>query len=83
MAKNAGVAAVEVEVVCSSAIEHRRRIASRSVDIPDLPLPRWQDVRDRDYEPWSRDRIVLDTAGETPAQSLRRLLDQLEVPSAT
>ncbi|MFI7666138.1 AAA family ATPase [Nocardia sp. NPDC049526] len=76
--QNAGVAAVEVEVVCSSLTEHQHRIGSRSVDIPDLPLLRWQDVLDRDYEPWSRDHIIVDTAGETPDQSLRQLLQRLD-----
>lgn len=44
----AGVPVVEVEVICSDPAEHRQRVTSRSVDIPDLPLPDWQQVRRRD-----------------------------------
>lgn len=77
-AKSAGVAAVEIEVICSDPAENRRRIVSRSVDIPDLPLPGWQQVLDRDYQPWDRDHVIVDTADESPDQSLCRLLGQLD-----
>ncbi|MFF3371584.1 AAA family ATPase [Streptomyces sp. NPDC002680] len=74
----AGVAVAEVEVVCSDPVEHRRRVTSRSVDIPDLPLPDWQQVLDRSYEPWDRPHIVVDTAGQEPEESLTALLGHLE-----
>lgn len=73
-AVRAGVRVVEVEVVCSDPTEHRRRVTSRSADIPDLPLPHWQQVVDREYEPWDRERVVVDTAGQSPQQSLALLL---------
>ncbi|MEU3982897.1 AAA family ATPase [Streptomyces sp. NPDC026672] len=65
---------IEVEVVCSDPAEHRRRVTSRSTDIPGLPLPDWQQVVDREYEPWDRARVVVDTAGQSPHQSLSLLL---------
>ncbi|MEU5757642.1 hypothetical protein [Nocardia sp. NPDC047648] len=68
---------MEIEVICSDPAEHRHRVVSRSVDIPDLSLPEWQQVLDREYQPWDRDRIILDTAGGSPDQSLRRLLGRL------
>ncbi|MEU0585165.1 AAA family ATPase [Streptomyces sp. NPDC006132] len=77
-ALGAGVPVVEVEVMCSDQAEHRRRVASRSVDIPDLPLPDWQQVVDREYEPWDREHLVIDTAGQSPRQSLDVLLRGLE-----
>ncbi|MFC9680184.1 AAA family ATPase [Streptomyces sp. NPDC056948] len=73
-AARAGVPSVEVEVVCSDPVEHRRRVTSRSVDIPDLPLPDWQQILDRKYEPWDRDRVVVDTAGQDPEASAALLL---------
>ena len=76
-AVRAGVPAVEVEIVCSDPDEHRRRVASRSVDIPDLPLPDWEQVVGREYEPWNRDRIVIDTVGQGPEDSLASLLKAL------
>jgi predicted kinase len=75
--RHAAVAAatgiVEVEVVCSDAEEHRRRIETRLSDIAGLALPDWQQVLDRDYEPWERPHIVLDTAGRSIPESLAEL----------
>ncbi|MEU6548264.1 AAA family ATPase [Streptomyces sp. NPDC046859] len=76
-AVGAGVSVLEVEVVCSNPAEHRLRVTSRPVDIPDLPLPDWQQVVDREYEPWERKRVVVDTAGQSPRQSLALLLRSL------
>ena len=64
---------IEIEVVCSDITEHRRRVETRSVDVPGLALPGWQDVVERDYEPWDRPRIVLDTAGCTIEEALKEL----------
>jgi predicted kinase len=51
-----------LEVVCSDAVEHRRRIETRSTDIAGLTLPDWDAVANRAYDPWNRDRLVIDTA---------------------
>jgi predicted kinase len=67
---------VEIEVICSDVAEHRRRVESRVADIADLVLPSWQQVLDRDYEPWE-DAIVIDTCGQTPRQSATALKDKL------
>jgi predicted kinase len=45
---------IEIEVICSDEAEHRRRIETRSVDVAGLALPTWQDVIEREYEPWDR-----------------------------
>ncbi|MFJ8788724.1 AAA family ATPase [Streptomyces sp. NPDC102462] len=76
-AVRAGALVREVELVCTDPAEHRHRVTARSVDIPDLPLPDWQQVLDRDYEPWDRDHIVLDTARQGPRDSLAALLGLL------
>ncbi len=62
VAERAGVKSLDIEIVCSDAAEHRRRVDSRSPDIAGHRLPSWQDILDRDYHPWDRDRLVLDTA---------------------
>lgn len=66
-------AIVEIEVVCSDADEHRRRVETRTIDVAGLAPPTWQQVIDRDYEPWSRPRLVLDTAHRTPTEVLNEL----------
>lgn len=69
---------VEVEIVCSDAEEHRRRVEERKTAISGLTLPTWQQVLDRDYVEWTSDRIVIDTAGESPQQSIRKMLSILK-----
>ncbi|MET7686727.1 AAA family ATPase [Streptomyces sp. NPDC005483] len=76
-AVRAGVPVLEVEVVCSDGQEHRRRVTARSVDIPDLPLPTWREIVDREYEPWDRDRLVVDTAGREPEDCLGPLIEAM------
>lgn len=81
VASRTRVAAVEVEVVCSDQREHRRRVEDRVSDVPGLETPTWQDVVDRDYRPWEREHIVIDTAGDTVEQSVLALLALLrDVP---
>ena len=66
----AGVAALEVEIVCSDLVEHRRRVETRLATVPGLRLPTWQEVVDRDYRPWDRERIVIDTAHQGVEQAV-------------
>ena len=54
---------VEIETICSDLAEHRRRVESRIADLEGLVQPTWQEVMDRAYQPWDRDRLVLDTSG--------------------
>ena len=65
VAERAQVPIVEVEVVCTDAVEHRRRVESRLADISGQKLPTWAEVANRDYVPWNRDRVVVDTARST------------------
>ncbi len=53
---------VNIEVVCSDLIEHRRRVETRSVNVPGLKPPTWNDVENREYDAWTVERIVIDTA---------------------
>ena len=63
VAERSGVPVLEVEVVCSDLAEHRRRAETRVVGIPDLVLPSWDEIVNRNYEPWDREHLVIDTAG--------------------
>lgn len=66
----AGATVLEVEIVCSDEDEHRRRVETRAVDVPGLVLPEWRAVVERDYQPWDRERLVVDTAGHDLAASV-------------
>lgn len=77
VAVRAGVAAVEAEIVCSDPAEHRHRAEHRTVDIPDLALPSWDAIVNRDYEPWNREHAVIDTAGCDVAACVTKLRQAL------
>ena len=44
---------------------------SRLADIPGHRVPTWQDVVDREYQPWQTDRLVIDTAVVRVEQSVK------------
>ncbi len=68
-----GARLVEIEVICSNAAEHRKRVEGRLADIDGLKVPSWDDVTNRAYEPWDRERVVLDTA----TGSIDQLVDRI------
>ncbi len=68
---------VNIEVVCSDAIEHRRRIETRVSSVLGLTLPTWQDVRNREYHDWTAQRIVIDTAKKSEADCADELLAKI------
>jgi predicted kinase len=77
VAERAGVAALDVEIVCSDTAEHRRRVESREPDIAGHACPTWQDVVERDYRDWDRDRLVVDTAASDIAAGVRAIAGRL------
>jgi len=77
VAIDAGARRVNIEVVCSDPSEHRRRIETRTVDVAGLALPTWEDVVQREYHAWTADRIVVDTAAQSPQRTVERLLDEI------
>jgi predicted kinase len=72
-ANRAQVMSVEVEIECSDQAEHRRRVEERFGDLPHLPALTWQDVLAREYEPWRREHLVIDTAGRSIDQCVALL----------
>ncbi len=64
---------IEVEVVCSDAESHRQRVETREAGTPGLKLPTWEEVLAREYQPWNRDHIVLDTAGKAVPDCVEEL----------
>ena len=73
VAEHAGCCVVEMEVVCSDAVEHRRRVESRTADLPGFRLPSWGEVSQPGYEPWTTGPVIIDTAGRSVADCLRQL----------
>jgi predicted kinase len=82
-AARAGKPVVEAEIVCSDPGEHRRRVEGRVADIPGHSLPSWADVLTREYLPWDRDLIRIDTAKTGLEQAVAILSSHLQRTGAT
>jgi len=83
VARQSGVGIFEVEVTCSDPEAHKLRVEGRSSDIPGLKLPTWQEVLARNYDPWDREHVVVDSAQATIEEmvgDIRRRL-QLRQPA--
>ncbi|MFA7260479.1 MAG: AAA family ATPase [Aeromonas bestiarum] len=77
VALSVGVPCLDVEVICSNPKLHRERVENRTADIAGFALPDWQAVLDRDYEPWDRERLILDSATLSVAQSVEKIVAAL------
>ena len=73
----AGANVVEIEVICSDIGEHRRRIEARPMVDVGLGLPDWNAVVERDYHPWDRDHMTIDTAGRSIAECIATIRKKL------
>jgi predicted kinase len=70
VANNAHVPCLEIEIICSDTVEHRRRAETRKPDIAGHRPPDWQEILNRHYEPWQREHIVIDTAALSIPQAI-------------
>jgi predicted kinase len=77
VASSAHVKAVEIEIICSDLAEHKRRIEGRVADIPGFKPPTWEEVLSRRADPWEREYLVVDTAGQSIDASIRKLMHLL------
>jgi len=77
VATRAGVRAVEIEIVCSDKVEHRRQVETRASDIPGLINPSWEKVITRDYDDWGQRPIVIDSAKQGVEEAVAELMSKL------
>jgi predicted kinase len=75
VANNAASDIVEIEIVCSDRIEHRRRVEGREADIPGHVLPTWDEVQSRKYEAWASECLVVDSAQLSAADAASTVFD--------
>lgn len=73
----AGARVVEVETICTDVEAHRRRVETRASEVPGLTLPDWQAVLGRDYHPWDRDHLTIDTTDRSINACIKLILAAL------
>lgn len=76
LAERTGARLTFVEVVCSDAAEHRRRLEARTPDWPGQGDPTWYDVVTRDWQPFSGPRVLIDNLGD-PEQHVTAIVAAL------
>ena len=77
VASGAGVGRLEIEVTCSDPKLHRERLEARRADIAGLRVT-WEEAISREYEPWNREHIVLDTAAMNVTDAVDELRKHFE-----
>jgi predicted kinase len=81
-AATAGAALIEVELICSDEAEHRRRVKTRTSDVEGLAKPTWTAVVEREYEPWTRERLVIDSMTTSPETAADRIASEMAAARA-
>src|SRR5688572_12862813 len=51
---------IEIEIVCSDPVEHRRRVEERLSKPLGESGPTWEQVIGHDYRSWNREHVVID-----------------------
>lgn len=70
VARRVGATLLEIEIIRSDEVDHKRWATARSSDIEGMIAPAWRDISERSYEPWASPRVIIDTSGRQPDQSV-------------
>jgi predicted kinase len=72
VAARASARLFNIQLICSDAAEHKRRVEERATDIPGLVPPTWDAVMRREFEARDDDYLLLDTASLSPEELVDR-----------
>ena len=70
IAARSGVPLLNIEVICSDRLEHRRRVEQRQSDITGLTTPTWSSVANHEFEAWTQPILRLDTTSLSVDQAV-------------
>jgi predicted kinase len=77
---------IEIEIICSDPVEHRRRAEGRTIDVPGLTPPTWAEIQAavlaHEYEPWPEAHMVIDTARVQAEGAVATILAAMEKRSS-
>ena len=80
VARSHAAVPLNIEIICTDKAEHRLRVETRQPGVLGLRLPTWQEVKQRQYDEWTKDRIVIDTSGKTADEAFDQLYEALFLP---
>ena len=69
---------INVEIICSNKQEHQERVENREVSVVGLKRPTWNDVLNREYQPWTNKIVQIDTSGKAINKTLEELIIALK-----
>jgi len=79
VAKNNYSLFINIEIVCSDKQEHKRRVETRLPEVKGLKLPTWEGVENREYQPWEKDCIRIDTANKSEKDCFVELNEKIKL----
>ena len=65
------------EIKRSDKTEHKKRAEQRNTEVTNMNLPVWDDIENREYHEWHKNRIIIDTAGKTIKQCQTELKEKV------
>ncbi|MEM7068670.1 MAG: AAA family ATPase [Pseudomonadota bacterium] len=82
ISEKTGANLLQVNVICSDQNEHRHRVESRTVDIEGQAIPTWQQVLERDWEPFENPHLTIDTSVDDVERSISTVIQHISQPIA-
>ena len=70
---------INIEIQCSNKLEHKNRIETRKADMEGFKLPTWEEVEQRDYQEWGKERIRIETSNRPVDECIEELLGKIEI----
>ena len=55
----------------------RRRVLHRGTDVAELVKPTWEEILGREYHPWSRPHLVIDSLETPPDEAAQRIASNI------
>jgi broad-specificity NMP kinase len=68
---------INIEILCSNKMEHKRRIENRETEVENLKLPAWEEIVECEYEPWEEEHIAIDTANKSVKECANELMEKI------
>jgi len=76
-ATSVGADFINIEVICSDRQILKKRIETRFSDIPNLNLPSWQEILQREYHQWNEAHLIVDTANKSVEDCHKELINAI------